>query len=137
MGRFIGLPFQCKTSDGRNFELTASFTYLTDAGEQVVVPIGALSDGASTPPEVWNLIPPFGVYWPAAYMHDFLYRCTQRTKAECDALFDEAMKTLGTNPLVRLAIYHAVALAGQDAFDRDRKAQAAVGAPAAAVPPIK
>ena len=137
MGRFIGLPLQVKTSDGHNFELLAPFTYLTDAGVQLVVPIGALSDGASTPQEVWNLIPPFGSYWPAAYMHDYLYRCTQRPKAECDALFDEAMKTLGTNPLERLTIYHAVALAGQEAFDRDRKAQAQLGAPAAAVPPIK
>ncbi len=115
-----------RTSDGRNFVLAAPFTFTRRDGEAITVPAGAGSDGASTPPELWPTIPPFGLYWQAAFLHDFLYRCTDRPKAECDSIFLEAMEWLGVPNLEAQAIYEGVNLFGEAAFEADRKAQGGV-----------
>jgi hypothetical protein len=111
------------TADGRNFVLLEEFSYRANSGEVITVPVGATSDGASTPPEIWPTIPPFGRYWKAAFLHDYLYRCTQRPKAECDGLFKEAMVSLGVNGIEADIIYAGVDLLGQRSFDADRAAQ--------------
>ena len=112
-----------QTSDGRNFVLLESFSYITQAGLLIVVPIGATSDGASTPPELWPTIPPFGKYWMAAFLHDYLYRCTQYPKILCDTIFKEAMISLGVSSLEADTIYEGVNLFGTSNFDTDRAAQ--------------
>jgi hypothetical protein len=108
------------TADGRNFVLLESFTYTTKAGEVITVPVGTTSDGASTPPEIWPTIPPFGKYWKAAFLHDYLYRFTQVSKMDCDNLFKEAMRSLGVSAIEADAIYEGVNLFGQISFDQDR-----------------
>lgn len=113
------------TTDGRNFTLLTSEVFECVNGESITIPAGATSDGASTPPELWITIPPFGQYWKAAFLHDYLYRCTQRPKVECDSLLLEAMKSLGVPPLLALTIYEGVHEAGQSSFNADRAAQAA------------
>ena len=70
---------------------------------------------------MWGMIPPFGTYWLAAVLHDFLYRETDRTKEECDLLFLEAMKSLGVDLLLREAIYEGVRFGGGEAFNTDRR----------------
>jgi len=77
------LPFQVSSVDGRNFVLLADAFYTSADGARYCLPAGAASDGASTPPEVWPLMPPFGKYWPAAYLHDAAYRNTLRVYAHC------------------------------------------------------
>ncbi|HZV33857.1 MAG TPA: DUF1353 domain-containing protein, partial [Verrucomicrobiae bacterium] len=111
------------SKDGRNFVLLESFTFVTKAGETITVPAGSESDGASTPKPIWNVLPPFGTYWPAAYLHDYLYRYTQRPKSECDSLLNEAMESLGVIEDERIAIYEGVNFGGQLAFDHDRSQQ--------------
>ena len=115
-----------ETEDGRNFTLLAKFTFTRPNGEVIVVPMGAQSDGASTPQAMWNLLPPFGVYWKAAFLHDYLYRYTQRPKDECDMILKEAMEALGVSWLDRDSIYDGVVIGGESAFNEDRKAQATV-----------
>lgn len=101
------------------------FTYVTSKMERIEVPAGTASDGASTPREIWSAFPPFGDYWRAAFLHDFLYRDTDRPKDECDSLFLEAMEALGVDEAVRKTLYEGVHLAGGKAFEEDRAARRA------------
>lgn len=144
---FNDLPFQVSSSDGRNFVLLQQVVYVTlDGSKSYIMPMGATSDGASTPPEIWLNFPPFGSYWPAAFLHDCAYRGTLANmdgspamlpKAECDDLLLDAMTFLETHAFTRDAIYVGVALGGQSAFDSDRKSlpQVAPGATVATIQP--
>jgi len=109
-----------KTTDGRNVTLVESVTYVAKDGETIVIPAGAASDGASTPCALWLGVPPFGTYWPAAFLHDYLYRCTSTPKERCDALFLEAMESLGVSEFERELIYEGVRVGGASAFRKDR-----------------
>ncbi len=145
--RFQNLPFKVSSVDGRNFVLLADVFYTSAEGARYCLPAGAASDGASTPPEVWPLMPPFGKYWPAAYLHDAAYRNTLLVwngfplapgqagrpdlpsggwvraalpKAKCDALLLEAMASLGVAGGERRMLYEGVLLGGTSSFDQDR-----------------
>lgn len=85
----------------------------------VTVPAGYLSDGASVPRPLWNLIPPWGDYGQAAVVHDLLCEtleinvagvATAITRARCDEIFDEAMAVLGVPAPKRWALYQGVCL---------------------------
>ena len=115
------------TSDGRNFVLLEPFSYTSSSGVIINVPAGATSDGASTPREIWPTIPPFGQYWMAAFLHDYLYRNTQLPKAQCDDLFKDAMTSLGCSVIEVDAIFEGVNLFGQENFNDDRAIQAQKG----------
>ena len=121
---FSTTSLNVRTSDGRNMSLLDAFTYTSKTGRVITVPVGATSDGASTPREIWSFIPPFGIYWMAAFLHDYLYRSTDLPKDVCDALLREAMEDLCVDHIELLAIYDGVALGGQSSFDEDRSAQA-------------
>lgn len=111
---------KCETSDGRMFTLLEPLVYTAKSGEVIIVPVGATTDGASTPKVIWNIIPPFGTYWLAAVLHDYLYRVTKRLKNECDSLLLEAMESMGVDLVLREAIYEGVHFGGQVSFDEDR-----------------
>lgn len=110
-----------KTHDGRNFTLQEPLVYVSKAGETIIVPPSAESDGGSIPRLLWRELPPFGDYWLATYLHDYLYRKTQRSKEECDNLLLEAMESLGVNIIVRNLIYDGVVVGGGPAFEEDRQ----------------
>lgn len=114
-----------ESSDGRNFVLLVTFSFIRPSGEVVTVPMGATSDGASTPQAMWNVLPPFGTYWRAAFLHDWLYRGSDRPKGECDTILKEAMESLGVGWLDRDSIYEGVAIGGEESFRADRAAQQA------------
>ena len=134
IARFSNLPLRTDSLDGRNFVLVRDLYYYAADGTLFLMPIGATSDGASTPPEVWPLIPPFGKYWAAAVLHDGAYRDTllrssgtgfvraSLPKADCDALLAEAMEVLGVGLVERQIICDAVVLGGTSSFDADRAA---------------
>lgn len=129
-------------SDGRHFELVNSFDYVARDGRRFRAPIGAKSDGASTPPELWSLLgeqwlAPFGTYWPAVFIHDGAYQDwlqlvdphgnvspAKLTKDQADELCREIMEILGVSLAQRAAIYEGVHLLGWRAFREDRKAAA-------------
>jgi hypothetical protein len=119
---FDATEFRVSTVDGRTYVLLAAVTYISEAGEKIVIPAGSTSDGASTPRGMWNLLPPFGDYWRACFLHDYLYRNTTKPKQECDSLLLEAMESCGVFKLERDAIYQGVVDLGQFSFDQDRKA---------------
>ena len=131
---FNDLPFKVSTSDGRNFVLLEPVTFL-GAMRTFIIPAGATSDGASTPPEVWPVMPPFGKYWPAAFLHDSAYRGSLLSedgtpamllRPECDGLIMEAMTSIGVPTIERDVIYEALMEFGQAAFDADRTALAQI-----------
>jgi hypothetical protein len=140
---FFSLPFKVATSDGRNFILLEPVDYVAADGTKYRMPAGADSDGASTPPILWEKfdeewIPPFGSFWPAAYLHDCAYRDTllrqneagewvQASLSEADSnnLLKEAMEVLGTHHLTTEEIYQGVVYGGKSSFDADRAAAAA------------
>ncbi|HEV2350835.1 MAG TPA: DUF1353 domain-containing protein [Terriglobia bacterium] len=126
-----------RSSDGRNFSLVDPKEIATDAGDRYRMPTGACSDGASTPREIWGPpfnLPPFGVYWPAAFAHDCAYRNTLErwdgrawvlanlTKDQSDELLDALMFALGTPAMQRSLIFKGVGLGGWAAFQGDRAA---------------
>lgn len=119
---FSTTSLKVQTSDGRNFVLLEPFSYTSSAGVIITVPAGATSDGASTPREIWALIPPFGTYWMAAFLHDYLYRSTNFSKNECDDLLRDAMECLGVDLIEREEIYEGVHLGGNSSFVSDRAA---------------
>jgi hypothetical protein len=97
----------------RIFRLTAPFSYLSSRGP-ITVPAGFETDGASIPRVFWSILDPFGPYFKAAVIHDWLYSRHNRrfTRAQSDELFKEAMRNNGLDWLRRELIYSAVRLGG-------------------------
>ena len=118
---FAKLTLLTEAADGRHVKLMEPLVFIRPNGEVITAPIGTLSDGASTPPVIWPVIPPFGSYWLATVLHDYLYRITKRDKDECDLILLEAMVSLEVPLLLREAIYEGVHLGGGIAFDDDRR----------------
>jgi len=122
-----------RTSDGRNFTLQEPLEFVLDAGMRYRVPVGAQTDGASTPAALWPILPPFGGYWLAAVLHDAAYRGTLEimerdggwapaglSREQADLLLLEAMIALDVPEATRFAIYEGVRAGGNRAFAEDR-----------------
>lgn len=122
-----------RTRNGRLIRLEEELCFARPAkvgGERIVVPIGATSDGASIPRMAWPLLAPFGDYWLACVVHDWLYRGTLRERSDCDLILWEGMIALGVPRETARVIYNAVDQAGGSAFEADRAAQAVMPAKA-------
>ena len=98
--------------------LTHRFRYLSTAHGEIEVPVDFLTDGASVPRVFWGILSPFGDYFGAALIHDFLYSPHNRRfdRATCDRIFLAAMKDAGVPWLRRRVIYRAVRLGGWASF---------------------
>jgi hypothetical protein len=84
-----------------------------------------MTDFASIPRGLWNILPPTGEYGKAAVLHDWLYctggldnwaRANRFTRAQCDRIFLEAMTILGVCPWKRRLMWLAVRAFGRGAF---------------------
>ena len=95
----------------RVFKLTSRFRYFSTIGE-IDAPVGTKTDGASIPRIFWAILSPFGDYFSAAVIHDFLYqgKYHQFTRLQSDQIFLEAMKCAGVPWYRRSVIYRAVRL---------------------------
>ena len=87
--------------------LSSRFRYFSSIGV-VTVPKNFITDGASIPQCFWSFLGPFGGYFEAAVVHDFLYSPlnTEFTRDEADYIFLEAMHNLGV-PWHRRHVIHA------------------------------
>lgn len=113
-----------ETSDGRNCDIAKQISYTALDGTKYDLTPADTTDGASSPSFVWDVIPPFGWYWPPAVLHDHLYRRTALPKSVCDGLLKEAMNRRAETDEQKAQaweIYEAVVLAGQSAFNSDRR----------------
>ena len=102
--------------ESRVFRLAKPFSCRTSYGV-IVVPAGFETDGASIPRAFWNILSPFGGYFPAALLHDFLYSPESTAfyplSRECaDYLFLEAMYNIEVPWLKRHTIHSAVRMFG-------------------------
>ena len=108
-------------ADGDRWVLLADFSYTKDDGTVYTAPIGMVTDLASIPRPLWNIMPPFGKYTGAAVIHDYLYQTQIVPKAEADHVLAEAMDCAGVPHHERMAIYDGVKFGGQAAWDGHTK----------------
>lgn len=131
-GKFLD-PLELEYMDGRRWKLTKAFDYRLGqplGAEYVRVPAGFVTDFASIPKILWNVLPPTGPYGKAAVIHDWLYQrqaimptlrlCDQ---AEADRVLLEAMGVLDVSYVARLTIYAGVRVGGSFTWNRYRKAR--------------
>lgn len=143
VGKFMD-PLHVEFLDGHGWRLLKSFDYhlgAPDGSERVVVPAGFVTDFASVPRGLWNLLPPTGPYGKSAVIHDYLYqhrlvRCQfgavgefERVRLverdEADEIFHEGMIVLGVRRLVRLPVYVGIRVGGWWAWSRYRATDSA------------
>ena len=85
--------------------------------DDVCIPAGFTSDGASVPRFLWRIYPPFGKYLEAAVVHDWFCVLGHAGESPIDSVaaakvFREAMKACGVNKWRRNKMYWAVRLGG-------------------------
>jgi len=109
--------------DCRIFKLTKSFRYYSSLGT-IWIPKDFYTDGASVPRIFWNIFSPFGSYFSAALVHDFLYSKDSDLifpvddRAEADRIFLEAMFNAGVGWLTRHTVHSAVRLGGWASYKK-------------------
>ena len=86
------------------------------AYRSIVVPAGFVTDFASIPSPLCNLIPRTDRYLSAAIVHDFLYWDQSCSREQADRLLFAAMENAGVPPLKREAIRAAVRALGGHAW---------------------
>jgi hypothetical protein len=96
------------------------FRYFSSYGD-IIVPKNFYSDGASIPRIFWSILSPFGSYYRAALIHDFLYSKDSEKhypydRKTADLIFKEAMYNLSIGWVKRETIYRAVRLGGWASF---------------------
>ena len=110
----------------RILALEKYFRYCNPAWPIITVPTGFNTDGASIPRVFHNIIGPFGRYFPAAVIHDYLYSraCLSYhrgiNRKMSDQIFLQAMKDCGVGAVTRSAIYAAVRSFGWRSFRNER-----------------
>ena len=113
-----------KKRDGRPLaELLTAFTYEVGdlgSGDFITVPAGFVTDFASVPRALWAIEPPLGDAGKAAVLHDWLYETGERSRADADAIFLEAMAVLEVEWWKRRLIYRAVRVFGTGGYKERR-----------------
>lgn len=117
-------PVAVETVDGRRWTVREPYTWRT-----WTVPVGFVTDFASTPRAIWWWLPPAGPYVGAAVLHDWWYATDGMSRREADRLFLEAMREAGVPAPRRAVMYAAVRAAGWRAWRRYRRATPATPTP--------
>lgn len=132
-------PLDLRYIDGRKWEIRDPFEYHLDhlgSTERVIIPTGFITDFASIPRVLWNILPPTGRYGKAAVIHDWLYQKQIITvlwpevgkavgarlvdRAEADHILLEGMQALEVGWLTRSTIYSGVRTGGWVTWDKYR-----------------
>lgn len=105
---------ECLLKKGKR-KLTQVYVYEIN-GYRITVPKGFITDGASVPDILKPIYNPFGRYFPAAVVHDYLYSKyndigINRTLA--DKIFNFIMKELKIDRSTRRKFYLAVRCFGE------------------------
>lgn len=120
MPRFVSRLILDDTG-GLPFTLDAPLVYASDVlGTTITVPARFVTDLASIPRAMWRVFPPVGKYDAAAVLHDWLYRAGGVTRAQADAVFDEAMGVLNVGQVARWLMYRAVRAGGEEKWNTYR-----------------
>lgn len=92
--------------------LLKNLAYIAKDGRRFVVPRGFVTDLASIPKVLRNVLDVNDKHRRAAVLHDYLYVTQQVTRAEADALFLEAMGVVGVEAPKRYIMWAAVRTGG-------------------------
>lgn len=116
--------------DWDEWRVGSPLSYVTTAGDRLVVRPGATTDGASVPRLFWRLIPPFaGRHLAAAIVHDQLYATRgalgRFSREACDGIFREALRAAGVSRVQAWAMWAAVRAGGWAPWGRRSDAEAA------------
>ena len=90
----------------------------------IIVPAGFHTDGASIPRAFHTIIGPYGPYFGAAIIHDYLYSKAAAesyphiTRKIADQIFDEGMYNLGVPWRHRAPMYRAVRMFGSRSYQK-------------------
>lgn len=120
--------------DGRNWSYDEPLVYQCKDGRLIRGRGKSTTDGISTPPIIWNIIPPTGPYFCSGVLHDSGYRGTceifdaelqkwlpyEADENTFDLIILEALESQGCNWIERETIYKALCFAGSRAFTEDR-----------------
>src|SRR5437016_4834701 len=113
-------------SDGQYSVLTENLQYrILQTTFVIVVPVGFVTDFASTPRALWSVLPPTGRYQLAAVVHDFLYWDQGCGREQADAIFRLAMAESNVKPYERDLMWQAVRRFGQSAWNDNAAAKQA------------
>jgi hypothetical protein len=85
----------------------------------VTVPVGFVTDLASVPRLFWSIFRPDGLYTYPAIVHDYLYWTQNISKDAADNIFQFSMQDIGVDRVTTTALYQAVHLAGQSAWNEN------------------
>jgi hypothetical protein len=87
----------------------------------VAVPVGFVTDLTSVPRIFWSVFRPDGLYTYPAIVHDYLYWTQSTSREVADKIFKFGMEDLGVNRVTIAALYEAVHLAGQSAWNENTR----------------
>jgi hypothetical protein len=110
-------------ADGQNWRVNSTFGFV-DENHLVQVPAGFITDMASIPKLLRNVLPVWNVYGPAAVIHDYLYWTQVTTREEADSVLLEAMRVLGVPEETAAMIHDGVRVGGQTAWDNNAELKA-------------
>lgn len=111
MARFLDRLVVSPLADGYTWYLDREFRYQTgpaDDPRTLSVPKRFETDFASVPSLLTVVLPKWGVYGPAAVVHDWLYWEQAGRRAAADGVFLEAMRILRVGALKRTVLYLGV-----------------------------
>ncbi len=91
------------------------------AGPEVVVPVGFVTDLTSVPRIFWSLLPTDGIYTFPAIIHDYMYWTQKHSKTTADSVFRFSMDDMKVSSAVAATIHLAVSKAGQGAWDENAR----------------
>ena len=118
MTRFL-TPLQVEVlDDGRHYRVIVPFEFASEVVQRIIrIPVGFITDFASTPRLLWVFLPPTGRWSKAAVVHDMLYQhpecLTPRvTWMAANRTLLEGCEALSVNWLTRWAIFGGVCLGG-------------------------
>jgi hypothetical protein len=112
------------TADGKFWVVEKPLRYRhPKTNELHEVPRGFATDLASVPRLFWSAFPPCGNYTPAAVVHDYLYweQPAGMTREAADKILLTAMEESDVKWTTRQAIYRAVRVGGQSAWDGNNR----------------
>jgi hypothetical protein len=121
-------PINVQYIDGRHWRLLTSFACETDALGRIDIPAGFVTDFASIPRLLWNILPP-EYHAVASLPHDWLYvqgevNGREIERAEGDAVFNELLAFDHAGDWDRRALVAGVRLGGWVPWRKYRQAQA-------------
>lgn len=102
-------------------ELLVDLIYVDERMGKIIVPKGFMSDLASIPSPVQNIISKVGPYDGAAIVHDWLYCVQIFDRCTVDNIFLRLMKKSGVGFLTRYTMFWAVRWCAGFAWELSKK----------------